>query len=66
MAEQFNASSIALLFVALIGGWVLVNALIDLTARSVWDWVDERGSRARAMRDLDHPVDALSAPPQER
>lgn len=47
MAEQFNMLVIAWLFMLLIGGWLLVNALIDLCARRFRDWLGERWAPPR-------------------
>jgi hypothetical protein len=41
--EQFNPVVIALLFVLLIGGWLLANALVDVSARRFRHWVGARG-----------------------
>ena len=44
MAEHYNMLVIAWLFMILIGGWLLVNALIDLGARRIRRWLAERWS----------------------
>ncbi len=42
MTDQFSMFLIGWLFFLLIGGWVLVNALIDLSAKQIRRWVAER------------------------
>jgi hypothetical protein len=58
MPEQFNASNIALLFVALIGSWLLVNALVDLSGRRVWGWLGRFWNRADEHRVADLALDS--------
>ena len=47
MAEHFNMLVIAWLFMVLIGGWLLVNALIDLGARRLREWLSGRWAPGR-------------------
>ncbi len=47
MAEQFNMLVIAWLFMVLIGGWLLVNALIDLGARRLREWLGNHWEHGR-------------------
>jgi hypothetical protein len=39
MTEQFNVLLIALLFMMLIGAWLLINALVDVAARRFRLWI---------------------------
>jgi hypothetical protein len=43
MSEHYNTLLVAWVFIALIGGWLLINALIDLVARHVRDWLSDHG-----------------------
>lgn len=43
MAEHYSVFLVAWLFILLIGGWLLINALIDLGARRVREWIVGRG-----------------------
>lgn len=54
MAEQFNMLVIAWLFMVLIGGWLLVNALIDLGARRFRAWLGGHWGHGR-LRWHRHP-----------
>ena len=42
MIEHYSTVLVAWMFIVLIGGWVLVNALIDLGARRVRRWMADR------------------------
>ena len=42
MTDQLSLFLIGWLFFLLIGSWVLINALIDLSARHVRRWISER------------------------
>lgn len=48
MGEHYDTLLVAWLFMVLIGGWLLVNALVDLGARWVREWLMERGIVPRA------------------
>lgn len=43
MGEHYDTLLVAWLFILLIGGWLLVNALVDLGARWFRDWLTGRG-----------------------
>jgi hypothetical protein len=43
MNEHYNTLLVAWIFIAIIGGWLLINALIDLAARQIRDWLGRRG-----------------------
>ena len=47
MAEDFSMMLVAWLFVLLLGGCVLINAVVDLGARELRRWLSSR-------RDADH------------
>jgi hypothetical protein len=42
MSDHFDVVVVAWMFLALIGAWVLVNALIDLVSKRFRSWVTER------------------------
>jgi hypothetical protein len=48
MGEHYDTLLVAWLFILLIGGWLLVNALVDLGARRFREWLVGRGFVARA------------------
>ena len=48
MGEHYDTLLVAWLFILLIGGWLLVNALVDLGARRFRDWLIDRGIVFRA------------------
>jgi hypothetical protein len=62
--EQFNALVIALLFVLLIGGWLLANALVDVSARRFRHWFGAHGWGSSEHDGVSTP-DSLSGPPVE-
>jgi hypothetical protein len=43
MGEHYDTLLVAWLFILLIGGWLLVNALVDLGARWFREWLAGRG-----------------------
>ena len=47
MSEHYNMLLVAWLFILLIGGWLLINALIDLGARRFREWLTARGVTPR-------------------
>ena len=47
MGEHYDTLLVAWLFMLLIGGWLLVNALIDLGARRFREWLVGRGLAPR-------------------
>ena len=51
MTDQYSTLLLAWVLLALIGGWVLVNALIDLGARRVRRWMAERWAALAAPLD---------------
>jgi hypothetical protein len=62
MPEQFNALVIALLFAILIGGWLLINALVDLAPRRFRLWLAAHWSWFRPRwQESETPV----APPSQ-
>jgi hypothetical protein len=63
--EQFNTLIIALLFVLLIGGWLLANALVDVSAFRVRHWIGTH-DRAGSEHDGVSTPDPLSGPPVEQ
>lgn len=48
MGEHYDTLLVAWLFILLIGGWLLVNALVDLGARRFREWLVGRESHSRA------------------
>jgi hypothetical protein len=48
MGEHYDTLLVAWLFILLIGGWLLVNALVDLGARWFRTWLAGRGIISRA------------------
>jgi hypothetical protein len=48
MGEHYDTLLVAWLFILLIGGWLLVNALVDLGARRFREWLARRGVILRA------------------
>ncbi len=48
MGEHYDTLLVAWLFILLIGGWLLVNALVDLGARRFREWLAARGLVPRA------------------
>jgi hypothetical protein len=64
MSEQYNMLLVAWLFMMLIGGWLLVNALIDLGARHIREWLTSRGlvRRVHWPRRAEEPLGTRSAP----
>jgi hypothetical protein len=53
MTEHYNMLLVAWLFIVLIGGWLLVNALIDLGARRFREWLGGRGFIPRIRREAE-------------
>ena len=47
MGEHYDTLLVAWLFILLIGGWLLVNALVDLGARRLREWLMARGLAPR-------------------
>ncbi|HEY7033268.1 MAG TPA: hypothetical protein VH482_18150 [Thermomicrobiales bacterium] len=43
MGEHYDTLLVAWLFILIIGGWLLVNALVDLGARRLREWLFGRG-----------------------
>ncbi|MER3438843.1 MAG: hypothetical protein C4346_15340 [Chloroflexota bacterium] len=62
MAEHFNMLVIAWLFMVLIGGWLLVNALIDLGARRLREWLSSRWAPGRLRLHRRSSHDTASSP----
>jgi hypothetical protein len=58
MGEHYDTLLVAWLFILLIGGWLLVNALVDLGARRFREWLGGRGlvPRARWSDRAESPV----------
>jgi hypothetical protein len=58
MGEHYDTLLVAWVFVLLIGGWLLVNALIDLGARRFREWLTRLGvvPRARWGHHAESPV----------
>jgi hypothetical protein len=50
MAEDYSVMVIAWLFVLLLGGFVLVNAAVDLGAREFRRWLSDRRHADRPRR----------------
>ena len=48
MGEHYDTLLVAWLFILLIGGWLLVNALVDLGARRFRQWLIARGLESRS------------------
>ncbi|MGI8475986.1 MAG: hypothetical protein ACR2OO_06420 [Thermomicrobiales bacterium] len=49
MAEHYGMLFVAWMFFVLIGGWLLINALIDVGAKHVRRWVADRLGRSPAV-----------------
>jgi hypothetical protein len=47
MGEHYDTLLVAWLFILLIGGWLLINALVDLGARRFREWLIGRGVVSR-------------------
>jgi hypothetical protein len=63
MGEHYDTLLVAWLFILLIGGWLLINALVDLGARRFREWLIGRGivPRARWHGRGEAPVAAVAA-----
>jgi hypothetical protein len=61
MGEHYDTLLVAWLFILLIGGWLLVNALVDLGARWFREWLTGRSLVPR-LRWGHHAKESVSAP----
>ncbi len=51
MAENYSFMLVAWLFILLLGGCVLINAMVDLGARELRRWVSSRRASGHAPKD---------------
>jgi hypothetical protein len=66
MGEHYDTLLVAWLFILLIGGWLLVNALVDLGARWFRDWLTGRGFVPRWRWGSQEKESAPSTSPTDR
>ncbi len=64
MGEHYDTLLVAWLFILLIGGWLLINALVDLGARWFREWLTGRGivPRARWGHHAETPTPSTGSP----